>query len=1182
MQRLFVLSFYMNTMKKITLTDVYCVLWLVWMLTLPTYSQCTTGDPVSSVAFTPNYTGDAETIDLFSAANGKYHKLNVLANRFYTFYAYKTSNVEQGYQDYITITDDQGFYLAAGNSPLVFKNFNYTGEARVYYHTNEACQTNNINKTVYVMSSLQDRFPPVNLNVTNVTTNGVSFSWQWNWIGTAPANYQYHIIEAPGSFGLPVPPTNTADAAFTGFSATNSATVTNLNPNKRYHYWVRSNYNGQYSVWMQGGEFVTSSVICNQPTNLTVNNITANSAFFTWNAPSPAPSNGYEFAYNLTGLEPNASQTSYPLNTSILINNLSSNTTYYYFVRSNCNTVQSGWLFGGTFTTPQGFNCNSALYGLHPSATYTPTCTGNPETIVTDAKAGEYSNVAVVANKQYTFGSSTATDYITITNASGTVSYATGTTPLVWQSGASNETIRFYLHTNSSCGTSTTLRTKTISCAPSAGCAPPTNLTTTNVGVNQASIGWTASVSNPSLYDVYFSTANTAPTSGTTPNGSITTTSATLNNLTASTTYYYWVRSNCDGLGSNWISGGSFTTLAVGACITALYGLYPDTTFSPSCSGSAELIANDTWAGEYATVNILANRTYVFSSSVTTDYITIANAAGTAILASGLSPLSWNSGTNNGVYRYYLHANANCGNQNTNRSRFISCQTTASSCGAPTAITFSAITSGSALASWTAATPVPSSGYDVYLATSATAPVAGTTPSGNVTGTAATLNGLLAGTVYYVWVRANCGTAQSAWISGGSFTTLSANGCTTAIYGLFPDTTFTPTCSGTAELIVSNAWAGEYANVTIVSNRSYTFSSSVTTDYITITNAAGTTVLAQGVSPLVWNSSANSGVYRYYLHTNASCGSQDTNRSRFVACQTQGGCADPTNINIIFATATSASFLWTAANPAPANGYQYYISTSATAPNASTVPTGTVVNQTTVNVFGLNPNTLYYFWLRSNCTPTAGTWISGGFVTTQGTSTFCNTAVYGQYPATTFTPTCTGANELIVNNARAGEYTTVTIVPNKQYTFTSSVTSDYLTITNSTGTALVVSGLSPLVWNSGATSGVLRYYLHADGACSFENANRIRSVSCDNTLDIVETSQNKFAVYPNPTYSMVTVAAQQIILKVEMVNCLGQQVASQQVMSAQAIIDLSTQAMGIYYLRIYTAEGIETVKVIKQ
>lgn len=1169
-------------MKKTTVSYACYFLLLQLFLIIPGYGQCTTGEPVSSVAFTPSYSGDAETIDIFSASNGKYHKLNVLANRFYTFYAYKTNNVEQGYQDYITITDDQGFYLAAGQSPLVFKNFNYSGEARVYYHTTEACETDNINKTVYVMSWLQDRFPPVNLTVTNITTTGVSFSWEWNWIGTSPPNYQYHIIEAPGSFGLPVPPTNTSDAAFTGFSATNSATVNNLNPNKRYHYWVRSNYNGQYSVWMEGGEFVTSSVVCNQPTNLTVSNITSNSAFFSWNAPNPAPSNGYEFAYNLTGLEPNASQTSYPLNTSTLINNLSANTTYYYFVRSNCNTVQSAWVFGGSFTTPQGFNCNSALYGLHPSTAFTPACNGSAETIVTDAKAGQYSAVNVTANKQYTFGSSITTDFITITNASGTAFYASGVTPLQWTSGTSNETVRFYLHSNSSCGTSASIRSKTISCATAAACAAPTNLVVINAGVYQASISWTASNSNPSLYDVYFSTGNTSPGSATTPNGSVATTTATLNNLTPSTTYFYWVRSNCNGTTSTWVSGGSFTTLAVGACTTSLYGLYPATTFSPSCTGSSELIAADSWAGEYSNVNILPNRTYILSSSVATDYITIANAGGTTILASGLSPLIWNSASNTGVFRYYLHADANCANQNSNRSRFISCEATTSSCGQPSAISFSAVTSGSALASWTAASPVPSSGYDVYLSTVATEPTAGATPSGNVTGTSATLNGLSAGTVYYVWVRANCGSTQSSWVSGGNFTTLTSSGCITAVYGLYPLGTFTPSCSGTAELIVNDAWAGEYANVTIVSNRSYTFSSSVTTDYITITNAAGSTVLAHGLSPLSWNSSANNGVFRYYLHTNASCGGQEINRSRFITCQAPGVCADPTNINIIFATANSASFLWTPANPAPANGYQYYVTTASTPPNTSTVPTGTVVNQTTVNVFGLLPNTLYYFWLRSNCTPTPGAWISGGFVTTQGNSTFCNTAVYGQYPATTFSPTCSGTNETIVDNARAGEYALLNIVPNKQYTFISSVTSDYLTITNSTGTALIVSGLSPLTWNSGSTSGVLRYYLHADGACSFENANRIRSVRCDTSLDIDNSIHSQFKVYPNPTQSMVTISGLQTILKVDIVNCLGQQVGSQLAMTEQVSVDLSSFRIGIYYLKVHTREGTQTLKVIRQ
>lgn len=966
-------------MQKITMKETHPRIGIATLLVLLVVglfqpavlsAQCTTGTDTGYPDFTPNYSGNAEWISGGSTSNGKYYTINVEANRFYTFYAYTSGSAEDGYQDYLTVTDDQGFYLAAGYSPLLLRNLSYSGPVRLYYHTNEACQTNSVNKRLYAMSYTADRWPPTNLTTSNITTSSVTLNWQWNWIGPVPSNgFQYYIAEAPGTFGLPLPPDNNATSAVTGFSLTNSATVNNLNVNQRYHYWVRSNYGTHYSVWMQGGEFVTTPVSCNLPTALTVQNITANSASFSWQAPNPVPSQGYQFGINQSGLEPNASQTTYPQNTSEFIANLSPNTTYYYFVRSDCNTQQSAWVLGGTFTTPAALNCNSAVYGLNPANTFSPLCTGSAETIVSNAKAGEFSHVAVAANKQYTFASSVATDYLTITNNAGTVIYAHGVSPVSWQSGAAGETIRFFLHSNASCGTSTTGRTKTVSCTSVTSCAPPTNLSSSNVLSTQANISWTASASNPAQYDVYFDTANVTPNAGTVPVGSIAGTSAVLNNLTAATTYYFWVRSNCNPQVSSWVFGGSFTTTA-------------------------------------------------------------------------------------------------------------------------------------------------------------------------------------------------------------------ALGCTTAAYGLYPANTYTPSCTGANELIVANAWAGEYANIAVVANRTYTFSSSVATDFVTITNAAGTTVLSYGTSPLVWNSAANAGTVRYYLHSSANCDNQDTNRSRFIQCQAAGVCTPPTELNVVGLTANSAAFSWTASSPAPANGYQYYLSTSATAPNPGTTPTGSVSN-TTLNVFGLSSNTLYYFWLRAQCGATSSAWVSGGSFTTQGVSTFCTTAVYGQYPSGTFTPNCSGSNEVIVSNARAGEYTAVNLVANKQYTFTSSVTTDYITITNANGTALLVSGIAPLSWNSGTNSGVIRYYLHADSGCSFENANRVRSVRCTNALDVIENTSSLYTVFQNSTGSLVSISAMEVLTRVEVINTLGQTIMELTPQSKEVQVDLSSFSSGLYSLRIYSAQGQQTHKAIR-
>ncbi|MBN8621523.1 MAG: T9SS type A sorting domain-containing protein [Flavobacteriales bacterium] len=91
------------------------------------------------------------------------------------------------------------------------------------------------------------------------------------------------------------------------------------------------------------------------------------------------------------------------------------------------------------------------------------------------------------------------------------------------------------------------------------------------------------------------------------------------------------------------------------------------------------------------------------------------------------------------------------------------------------------ITKNSARFYWTAASPAPASGYDIYYSTSATAPTAGTTPTANVGAgvtqytTPATLT---PNTVYYYWVRSKCGGSSSGvWKSGGYFNTLPNYDC---------------------------------------------------------------------------------------------------------------------------------------------------------------------------------------------------------------------------------------------------------------------------------------------------------------------------------------------------------------------------------------------------------------------
>ena len=423
-------------------------------------------------------------------------------------------------------------------------------------------------------------------------------------------------------------------------------------------------------------------------------------------------------------------------------------------------------------------------------------------------------------------------------------------------------------------------------------------------------------------------------------------------------------------------------------CTSATNGLFPSNTITPNCSGNYETITSQSYAGEYSNVNVIADKQYSFSSSVSTDYITITNETGTIVYASGTQPVMWDSGSTTGVIRYYLHSNANCASEQVNRSRYIRCAD-ASNCVAPSNLNVSNITSNSCKMTWTASSPVPSSNYDIYIVTTNSAPNANSTPtlfSTTNLSTSISLN-VAAGTTYYYWIRSNCGSTTGMWISGGNFTTPPALICNGAIYGLYPDATFTPSCTGSTEQIATDAYSGEYSNVNVLSNKQYTFTSSISSDYITITNATGTAVLASGLSPLTWLSGTNSGVIRYHLNTNSSCGTQNTNRVKSIKCTTPVICGAPSGLFFDPESATTVNIAWSAPNPAPSNGYNYSYSTI-NDPFSANAITGTTTNTFAV-LNNLSPNTTYYFWVKSNCGQTQTDWVAGpSFTTTSATG--CN------------------------------------------------------------------------------------------------------------------------------------------------------------------------------------------------
>lgn len=99
--------------------------------------------------------------------------------------------------------------------------------------------------------------------------------------------------------------------------------------------------------------------------------------------------------------------------------------------------------------------------------------------------------------------------------------------------------------------------------------------------------------------------------------------------------------------------------------------------------------------------------------------------------------------------------------------------------------------------------------------------------------------------------------------------------------GGFQYQNYTPTCTGNAETICSDGYAGEYDIVNLTAGNWYRFDSSNQTDIVTITDNAGLTktwsVATAMFKPTV------SGPYRFYTHL-ANCGSDVNYRFRWVSC----------------------------------------------------------------------------------------------------------------------------------------------------------------------------------------------------------------------------------------------------------------------------------------------------------
>jgi hypothetical protein len=333
-------------------------------------------------------------------------------------------------------------------------------------------------------------------------------------------------------------------------------------------------------------------------------------------------------------------------------------------------------------------------------------------------------------------------------------------------------------------------------------------------------------------------------------------------------------------------------------------------------------------------------------------------------------------------------------------------------CPNPLTTTINTVASITARMYWTGISP----GYE-YAVTNTNTPPAG---SGTyTTATSVTLTGLTPDTFYYGWVRGKCGTNfYSNWVMTTGFMTLCSSAVAPYIENFNGLNFDLPPCTSST----SGDWYTDINNGNLVGTTpgtlfftkpvalsasslyrlSYDYSSVLgTTDFEVYIGTVNDASILSPANKLFSHTGAGSmvnnalnlsvGVYdRYYIgfyilsNSNPSI-TQLKLDNILVDVET---CKPPSSVTGSLPTANSGKIAWSSPAPAPSNGYQYYVSTSAVAPLSSVTPSGSVaVGVTTLVISGLAPATQYYVWVRSNCGSYFSMWsASPGTFTTSSTA----------------------------------------------------------------------------------------------------------------------------------------------------------------------------------------------------
>ncbi|CAA7392569.1 fibronectin type III domain-containing protein [Chryseobacterium fistulae] len=346
---------------------------------------------------------------------------------------------------------------------------------------------------------------------------------------------------------------------------------------------------------------------CIAPTDLSISNITINSAEISWKAPVINPLNGYEYYYSTDNKVPTSS--TIPLGTSLtksaFLENLNSATPYYIWVRSSSGiSDKSVWSSLGTFTTlcaertsmyenfddyatgsgvPLYWDRISGIGSQKISATspasgtrnmyQSASASQNPTIVVLPILSNINAGTHWLRFKARVSSGMGALDVGYVTNIGDPDTFVNLSTVNIENRSYFDPDAEYIVTVPKTVPSNARLAIKNNADSKSyywddvyweqaSSCFIPTKVKVSNVTSYGADISWAALGNVPTNgYEYYYSTKRTTPSSSTIASGNSFSKSVTLGNLSSATTYYVWIRSHCkENELSSWSSAFAFTT----------------------------------------------------------------------------------------------------------------------------------------------------------------------------------------------------------------------------------------------------------------------------------------------------------------------------------------------------------------------------------------------------------------------------------------------------------------------------------------------------------------------------------------------------------------------------------------------------------------------------------------------